>query len=144
LRKIFQKLLTKPLGWGKMHCQAKCFTEVEMSEKNFIYSILYDYYGDLLKENQATIIEMYYNLDYSLSEIAEEMNISRQGVHDALKRAEKNLIAYEQKIKLHDKYMKYSRAAENIIKLSSEIDDEKYKDLIEKIRLEAAKIINEG
>ncbi|MGI5890267.1 MAG: HTH domain-containing protein [Tissierellia bacterium] len=115
-----------------------------MSEKNFIYSILYDYYGDLLKENQATIIEMYYNLDYSLSEIAEEMNISRQGVHDALKRAEKNLIAYEQKIKLHDKYMKYSRAAENIIKLSSEIDDEKYKDLIEKIRLEAAKIINEG
>ncbi|MDI9495538.1 MAG: sigma factor-like helix-turn-helix DNA-binding protein [Bacillota bacterium] len=127
-----------------MHCQAKCFTEVEMSEKNFIYSILYDYYGDLLKENQATIIEMYYNLDYSLSEIAEEMNISRQGVHDALKRAEKNLIAYEQKIKLHDKYMKYSRAAENIIKLSSEIDDEKYKDLIEKIRLEAAKIINEG
>ena len=127
-----------------MHCQAKYFTEVDMSEKDFFYSILYDYYGNLLRYNQANIIEMYYNLDYSLSEIAEEMNISRQGVHDALKRAEKNLIAYEQKIKLHDKYMKYSRAAENIIKLSSEIDDEKYKDLIEKIRLEAAKIINEG
>lgn len=127
-----------------MHCQAKYFTEVEMSEKNFIYSILYDYYGNLLKENQANIIDMYYNLDYSLSEIAEEMNISRQGVHDALKRAEKNLEAYEEKIKLHDKYIKYSQAAENIINLSSGINDEKYKDIVEKIKHEAAKIINEG
>ena len=115
-----------------------------MLEKNFIYSILYDYYGNLLKENQATIIDMYYNLDYSLSEIAEEMSISRQGVHDALKRAEKNLTEYEQKIKLHDKYVKFSEAAENIIQLSSIIDDEEYKDIIEKIKLEAAKIINEG
>ena len=115
-----------------------------MSGKNFIYSILYDYYGDLLKENQASIIEMYYNLDYSLSEIAIEMGISRQGVHDALKRAEKNLSDYEQKIKLHDKYVKFSDAAESIIKLSSMIDDDKYKDIIEKIKLQAAKIINEG
>ena len=127
-----------------MHCQAKYFTEVDMSEKNFFYSILYDYYGNLLRDNQANIIEMYYNLDYSLSEIAEEMNISRQGVHDALKRAEKNLAAYEEKIKLHDKYIKFSQAAENIIELSSKINDEKYKDIIEKIKLEAAKIINEG
>jgi hypothetical protein len=115
-----------------------------MSKKNFIYSILYDYYGNLLKENQAAIIEMYYNLDYSLSEIAVEMSISRQGVHDTLKRAEKNLTAYEHKIKLYDKYVKFSRAAENIIKLSSMIEDEKYKDTIEKIKLEATKIINEG
>ena len=70
-----------------------------MSEKKFIYGILYDYYGDLLKDNQASIIDMYYNLDYSLSEIAEEMNISRQGVYDALKRAEKSLAGYEEKIK---------------------------------------------
>jgi predicted DNA-binding protein YlxM (UPF0122 family) len=115
-----------------------------MSEKDFIYSILYDYYGELLKKNQATIIEMYYNLDYSLSEIAEEMNISRQGVHDALKRAEKNLAEYERKIKLYDKYVKFSEAAENIIQLSSKIDDKKYKDIIEKIKLEALRIINEG
>ncbi|HBC32413.1 MAG TPA: hypothetical protein DC024_14360 [Clostridiales bacterium] len=115
-----------------------------MSEKNFIYSILYDYYGNLLKENQAAIIEMYYNLDYSLSEIADELNISRQGVHDALKRTEKNLAEYEEKIKLYNKYVKFSEAAENIMQLSSKIDDNKYKDIIEKIKLEAAKIINEG
>ncbi len=115
-----------------------------MSEKNFIYSILYDYYGNLLKDNQAAIVELYYNLDYSLSEIAEEINISRQGVHDALKRAEKTLMEYEHKIKLHNKYVKFSEAAENIIQLSSTIDDDKYKDIVEKIKVEAGKIINEG
>lgn len=115
-----------------------------MSEKNFIYSILYDYYGNLLKDNQATVIELYYNLDYSLSEIAEEINISRQGVYDALKRAEKTLMEYEDKIKLHNKYVKFSEAAENIIQLSLTIDDDKYKDIVEKIKLEAGKIINEG
>ncbi|MDD2494196.1 MAG: sigma factor-like helix-turn-helix DNA-binding protein [Tissierellia bacterium] len=115
-----------------------------MSGKNFIYSILFDYYGDLLKDNQASIIDLYYNQDYSLSEIAEEMNISRQGVHDALKRAEKSLVEYEDKIKLHDKYMKYLAAAENIIKLVSTIDDEKYLDIINNIKEEANKIINEG
>ena len=113
-------------------------------EKKFIYSILYDYYNALLKDNQATIIDLYYNQDYSLSEIAEEMNISRQGVHDALKRAEKSLMEYEEKIKLFYKYEKYQEAAENIIKLTANIDDEKYNYIIEQIRSEARKIINEG
>lgn len=115
-----------------------------MTEKNFIFSILYDYYGDLLKDNQSNIIDLYYNQDYSLSEIAEEMNISRQGVHDALKRAEKSLLEYEDKIKLHYKYDKYSRAAENIINLTTNIKDDKYKEIIDSINEEASKIINEG
>jgi predicted DNA-binding protein YlxM (UPF0122 family) len=115
-----------------------------MLEKKFIFSILYDYYGDLLKDNQANIIDLYYNQDLSLSEIAEDMNISRQGVFDALKRAEKSLIDYEEKIKLHEKYDKYSKAAETIVKLVTSIDDEKYKDTVEQIKIEAFKIINEG
>ncbi|WP_312698827.1 YlxM family DNA-binding protein [Sedimentibacter sp.] len=115
-----------------------------MTEKNFIYSVLYDYYKELLKDNQANIIDLYYNQDYSLSEIAEDMNISRQGVHDALKRAEKSLTDFEDKIKLFYKYEKYQEAAENIIKLTAEIDDEKYKETVNQIRNEAGKIINEG
>lgn len=115
-----------------------------MSEKNFIYSILYDYYKDLLKDNQANIIDLYYNQDLSLSEIAEDMGISRQGVYDALKRAEKTLMGYEDKIKLHYKYERYYEAAENIIKLTSSITDEKYKNILENIKNEAGKIINEG
>ncbi|MDW5300008.1 MAG: sigma factor-like helix-turn-helix DNA-binding protein [Sedimentibacter sp.] len=115
-----------------------------MTEKKFIYSILNDYYRDLLKDNQANIIDLYYNQDYSLSEIAEHMSISRQGVHDALKRAEKSLMEYEDKMKLHYKYEKYNKAAENIIKLSSSISDDKYKDIVDNIKNEAGKIINEG
>ena len=115
-----------------------------MSEKNFIYSILYDYYGNLLKDNQATIIELYYNLDYSLSEIAEEVTISRQVVYAALKRAEKSLMEYEDKIKLHSKYLKFTQVAERIIELTSAIEDDKYKDIAERIKVEAGKIINEG
>lgn len=115
-----------------------------MSEKNFIFSILYDYYSKLLKDSQANIIDLYYNQDFSLSEIAEEMNISRQGVHDALKRAEKSLTEYEDKIKLHYKYDRYYKSAENIIKLSANITDEKYIDIINNIQREASKIINEG
>jgi len=115
-----------------------------MTEKNFIFSILYDYYGDLLKDNQSNIIDLYYNQDYSLSEIAEEMNISRQGVYDALKRAEKSLMDYEEKIKLHYKYDKYSKAAENIITLADNILDEKYFETVNNIKAEANKIINEG
>lgn len=115
-----------------------------MSEKNFVFSILYDYYSELLKDNQANIIDLYYNQDYSLSEIAEEMNISRQGVHDALKRAEKSLIEYEEKIKLHYKYDRYYKSAENIIKLASNITDERYREIVKKIMDEASKILNEG
>jgi len=115
-----------------------------LSEKNFLYSILYDYYGVLLKDNQANVIDLYYNQDYSLSEIADDMNISRQGVFDALKKAEKSLMEYEEKIKLHYKYDSYCKAAENIISLSDKITDEKYKDIIEIIKIEAGKIINEG
>lgn len=115
-----------------------------MSEKNFIYSILYDYYKDLLKDNQANIIDLYYNQDFSLSEIAEHMNISRQGVYDALKRAEKSLCDYEKKIKLNVRYDKYFKAADNIIKLSDRITDDKYKEIVESIKIEAGKIINEG
>lgn len=115
-----------------------------MSEKNFLYSILYDYYGDLLKDNQANIIDLYYNQDLSLSEIAEDMNISRQGVHDALKKAEKSLTEYEEKMKLHYKYDRYYKAAENILRLCSLINDKKYKDTVENIVNEAGKILNEG
>lgn len=115
-----------------------------MWSKRFIYSILYDYYGALLKDNQANIIDLYYNQDLSLSEIAEDMNITRQGVYDALKKAEKSLIEYEEKIKLHEKYDKYLIAAENIMKLASSIDDEKYSEAVNQIKNEASKIISEG
>ena len=115
-----------------------------MLEKNLYFSVLYDYYGSLLKENQATVIDLYYNQDFSLSEIAEELNISRAGIHDTLKRAEKNLTEYEEKLSLHSKLEKYFESAEKIIEVINKISDDKYKDEIECVRKEAEKILNEG
>ena len=56
-------------------------------------SLLYDYYGELLTEKQRQLFDLYYDQDYSLSEIAAA--ISRQGVHDTLARAEELLEGYE-------------------------------------------------
>ena len=58
-------------------------------------TLLYDYYGELLTEKQRGLFDLYYNQDYSLSEIASAAGISRQGVHDTLARAEELLEGYE-------------------------------------------------
>lgn len=135
-----------------------------MSEKFLFISVLYDYYGCLLKENQATVIDLYYNQDFSLSEIAEDLNMSRAGVHDTLKRAEKNLLEFEEKLALHSRFQDIYGAAEKIIDIinnvniadNAEIKDNEVfynhfandinnikKGLIS-IKYEAEKILNEG
>ena len=67
-------------------------------EKNVQISILLDIYGKLLTEKQYKLLDDYYNNDLSLSEIAENENITRQAVRDNLKKGEKNLFEYEEKI----------------------------------------------
>ena len=64
-------------------------------------TILYDLYGSLLTEKQQQIWQMFYNDDLSLAEIAAEMNISRQAVHDSNRRAEEMLKEYEEKLGLY-------------------------------------------
>lgn len=59
-------------------------------------ALLFDYYGDLLTSKQREYCDLYYNQDFSLSEIGEQVGISRQGVHDALSHAEAALAAFEQ------------------------------------------------
>lgn len=66
--------------------------------------LLYDFYGALLTEKQQECIEMHYVHDLSLSEIANEFGVSRQAVHDILKRAEQLLEEYEHKLKLVERY----------------------------------------
>jgi len=60
-------------------------------------TLLFDYYGDLLTEKQRTFFDLHYNQDLSLSEIAEDAGITRQGVHDTLARAEAILLDMENK-----------------------------------------------
>lgn len=73
-------------------------------EERLYLSMLYDFYGALLKENNRRIFEAYIQEDYSISEIAEEMEISRQAVHDAVKRITKQLRGYEEKLGLLERF----------------------------------------
>lgn len=75
-----------------------------MFEKIVEITYLFDFYGNLLSENQYSAIELYYIHDLSLSEISEILNISRQGVFDALKRAENRLYDFENKLGLVKKF----------------------------------------
>ena len=74
-------------------------------EKIFEQAILYDFYGALLNEHQRMIFEEYVIDNFSLSEIAEEHGISRQGVHDLIKRISRILESYEEKLHLVSKFM---------------------------------------
>ena len=71
-----------------------------MIDKVTEFNLLYDFYSHLLTEKQRDVLRLYHLEDCSLSEIAEAMSISRQGVHDTLKNAEKSLFEYERKLSL--------------------------------------------
>lgn len=71
-----------------------------MFEKDMRISALIDIYGALLTDRKRDIMELYYNDDYSLAEIAENTGISRQGVRDAIKKSEAELFEFEEKLGL--------------------------------------------
>ena len=68
-------------------------------------SLLYDFYGELLTDHQKEIYEQFIVEDLSLSEIAKDAGISRQGVHDLIKRCDKILEGYEEKLHLVEKFL---------------------------------------
>ena len=82
-----------------------------MFEKNLNMGYLLDFYGDVLTERRRDALDFYYNDDMSLSEIAEEMGISRQGVRDLIKKAEEELNFYEEKLGLAQKMKSVSAKA---------------------------------
>ncbi|MDA8229173.1 MAG: putative DNA-binding protein [Desulfitobacterium hafniense] len=68
-------------------------------------ALLADFYGPLLTEKQRNVWDLHYQQDLSLSEIAEVEEISRQAVHDLLKRTERILLEYEEKLGLVDRFL---------------------------------------
>lgn len=97
---------------------------IEMSgmEKIVEQGLLYDFYGELLTDHQKTIYEEVVFNDLSLSEIAREQGISRQGVHDMIKRCDKILNGYEEKLGLVEKFIKTKKMVEEIHCLTREFD----------------------
>ena len=72
--------------------------------KDLSMSYLLDFYGDVLTDKQRDMMQQYFNMDLSLSEIADNFNITRQGVRDAIKRGEIVLLELEEKVGFAQKY----------------------------------------
>lgn len=83
--------------------------------KDLSIAMLYDFYGELLTPKQAQAIDLYYNEDLSLAEIAEPLEISRQGVRDAIKRGEKLLLSMEERLGLVNRFMDLEEKMQDII-----------------------------
>ena len=90
-------------------------------------AMLLDIYGGLLTKKQYDAMDLYYNEDYSLMEIANHSNISRQGIHENIKQATENLLKYEKELKICEKSAKIAEVTAEIKKL---LDKEDSKDEI--------------
>lgn len=92
--------------------------------KDLNITILLDVYGQLLTEKQRFAIDMYYNEDLSLAEIAEEIDISRQGVRESIKQGEKHLLEYEEQLGVVKRFKNISAQLEELDTLLKEVDFE--------------------
>lgn len=108
-------------------------------EERIEISILLDYYGELLTDKQIEIMNMYYNEDLSLAEIAEINSTSRQAIHDTIKRCGKILASYESKLNLYKKDYEFNLMKHSILDQLAKIDrsslDSKNRDIINDIEI---------
>ncbi|MBQ8802719.1 MAG: YlxM family DNA-binding protein [Tyzzerella sp.] len=105
-------------------------------------SLLYDFYGELLTEHQKEIYEQFIVEDLSLSEIAKDAGVSRQGVHDLIKRCNKTLEEYEAKLHLVEKFLSVKEKVHRINELLEESKTDESQ-LIQEIRKISGEIIEE-
>ncbi len=109
-------------------------------DKKVEVSMLWQIYGKLLTAKQYKIIDDYYNKDFSLSEISENEGITRQAVRDIIKKGEKKLFEYEEKLLFMKKTINQEKLVENILsqlnKIQKDSSDKKVNNILEEIRKE--------
>ena len=109
-------------------------------EKTVQISILLQIYGKLLTEKQYQMLDDYYNNDLSLSEIAENAQITRQAVRDNLKKGENKLFEYEEKLEFMKKTLMQEEKIANILseltKIQTKFTDEQIAEILEHIKTE--------
>ena len=143
-----QKKREKKKHWGRNNnvekrCQEKIldiFSVIrydtqggQQMEKFVEQTLLYDFYGELLTERQQQIYESVVLEDYSLSEVAEELGISRQGVHDMIKRCNHTLEEYEGKLHLVEKFIRIRDQIRRIRRLAEECQAREITDISNEI-----------
>lgn len=112
-------------------------------DKKLQQAYLFDFYGELLNEHQRQIYEDFVFNDLSLGEIAGVEGISRQGVADMVKRCEKKLADYEQKLHLVEKFLSVKEEVESIHGLSEEFKRSQDASVIEQIEIISNRILEE-
>ena len=111
-------------------------------ERIVVQGLFYDFYGELLTEHQRKIYEDVVYNDLSLTEIAQENGISRQGVHDLVRRCNHILQEYEDKLHLVERFMKIRSRVEQLKQLTNDSEITKDK-LIEEIDSLSSQILEE-
>ena len=101
---------------------------LETVEDVYEITILLDFYGQLLTQRQYEIMDLHYNSDLSLGEIAEDLGISRQGVHDSIRKAKQTLLSYENRLRLAERFREQEKQIEKAL-LSLKQMKEKVPDL---------------
>lgn len=91
--------------------------------KNLEIALLFDFYGEMLTEKQRDVVELYYDDDLSLSEIAENEGITRQGVRDSIKRAETQLTDMEERLGLVKRFREMREKLEDIREAARDIQE---------------------
>ena len=105
-----------------------------MFEKNLELGYLLDFYGELLSERKRTVMDMYYNEDLSLAEIAAEIGISRQGARDIIKKSEEGLLFFEEKLGLAKKLQGVSNKASELKEIANKLSlDESFKKKLDEL-----------
>lgn len=92
--------------------------------KEIKYGVLLDFYGELLTQKQRQALDLYYNEDYSLLEIGEHLNISRQGVFECIKKGAEHLEEYEAILRLYEKEQQKEALKAEIVALLADCGDE--------------------
>lgn len=114
-------------------------------------SMLFDIYGGLLTDKKKRVMEMYHEDDMSLSEIAEELEVSRAAVHDSLRSAERLLCSYEDKLGILDDYLRKEKLADELRThisearelLAMDMAERKSKNELDRCLAKAAELIDE-
>lgn len=106
-------------------------------------ALLYDFYGELLNKHQKEIYEQFIQEDLSLSEIAKEAGISRQGVHDLVRRCSQALLGYEEKLHLVESFMSVKDKVKEMNGLLDRYEEKSVAELVEEIRRISDEIIEE-
>jgi len=93
-----------------------------MFEKNLNIAFLLDFYGDVLSERKRAVLDAYYNDDLSLSEIASDEGISRQGIRHLIKKGEEMLEFYDAKLSLAERHGELSTVCESLEAIAERLD----------------------